>query len=49
MTGIKVRLPGFRIRDGKVVRNEKFYSVSQQLKRKAGGSKRVRVARRGTQ
>ena len=46
MTGIKVRLPGFRIRDGKVVRNEKFYSVSKQLQR-AGGSKKVRVVRRG--
>ncbi len=48
MTGVKVHIKGFRLKDGKLVPDEKRFSVSKQLQRRAGGSKRVRVVRRGT-
>lgn len=39
-----IRLPGFRIKDGKVVRSSKHLDVSTRLKQKA--SKRVRVVKK---
>ncbi len=39
-----IHLRGFRVRDGKIVRDERRLSVSARLQQRA--SKRVRVARR---
>ncbi len=48
MAGHRITLKGFKVKDGKVIRDEKSYSVSQQLQRRYG-NKKVRVVRRGTQ
>jgi hypothetical protein len=42
LTGIRV--PGMRIKDGKLVKDERRYDVATQIKRRRG-SKRVRVKR----
>ena len=41
----KVAIKGFRIKNGKVVRDQRRLSVSARLKQK--GSKKVRVGKRG--
>jgi hypothetical protein len=46
LSGIQIR--GYRWKDGKLVPDEKRFSVSKQLQRRAGGRKRVRVVKRGT-
>ena len=40
-----VAIPGFRVKDGKVVRDQKRLDVSAQLRQRS--SKRVKVARKG--
>jgi hypothetical protein len=45
-SGRVIQLKGFTIKAGKLVENEKRFNVSKQLKRRPGGSKRVRVARK---
>lgn len=48
MAGQRIKLKRFKLDKGhRIVRDEKRFSVSQQLQRKAGGSKKVRVAKRG--
>lgn len=44
--GHVIRCGGYVLKDGKIVRDEKRYDVATQLKRRRGGSKRVRVAKR---
>jgi len=44
-TGHKISLKGFRMKDGKLVRNEARLPVNIRLKQ--AGSKRVRVAKKG--
>ena len=41
-----VRLKGFRVKDGKVIRDEKRLDVSARLRQ--GASKKIRVKRRGS-
>ena len=48
MAGHRITLKGFKVKDGKVIRDEKMYSVSQQLQLRYG-NKKIKVARRGTQ
>lgn len=38
-----IRIPGFRVKDGKVIRDERRLSVSDRLKRR--GPSRVRIKR----
>lgn len=46
MTGIRTRIPGYRIgKDGKLKKSNKHLDVSTRLKQR--NSKRVRVARKG--
>ena len=42
-TGIPLK--GFKIKDGKIIRDEKWLDVSTRLKQRA--SKKIRVARKG--
>lgn len=41
----KIRIKGFRVKDGRVVRDERRLDVSARLRQR--GSKKVRVKRRG--
>lgn len=41
----KIAIKGFKIKDGRIVRNERRLSVSERLRQR--GSKRVRPAKRG--
>lgn len=41
-----IKISGVKVKDGKVIKSPMYASVSQRLKSK--GSKRVRVARKGT-
>ena len=43
--GHVIRCGGYTIKDGKIVRDERKFNVSKQLKRR-GGSKKVRVVKR---
>ena len=45
-TGHKVKLRGYRIKDNKIVKDERRLDVSARLRQKA--SKRVRVGKRGS-
>ncbi len=43
-----IMLKGFKVdaKSGRLVRDEKVYDVATQLKRRRGGSKRVRVGKK---
>jgi len=41
-----IRIPGFRVKDGKVIRDQRRLDVSTRLKQ--AGSKRIKVVRRGS-
>jgi len=45
VTGHRIVIKGFRLKDGKVIRDPRRLDVSAQ--RRIAGSKRVRVKRRG--
>jgi len=40
-----IAIPGYRIKNGKVIKSDQHMSVSERLRQK--GSKRVKPARRG--
>jgi len=40
-----VHIPGYRVKNGKVIKSDQHLDVSARLRRK--GSKRIRPARRG--
>lgn len=42
-----IRLKGYVLKDGVIKVDEKKFDRSKQLRRKPGGSKKVRVKRRG--
>ncbi len=44
-----IQLKGFKLKDGRIVRNEKVYAVNVQLKRQRNGSKRIRYKRSSNQ
>ena len=44
MTGRRISIKGFKIKDGTLLRDEKQYDVSTRIKRRRG-SKKVRVKR----
>lgn len=44
MTGRQVRIPGYKIKDGKVVKDSRHLDASARIRQRA--SKRVRVKRK---
>jgi len=49
MTGHKTKIPGFRVSKGnKIERDPKRLDVAARQRQRPGGSKKVRVAKRGS-